>query len=569
MADGYIKTKADSSWWMAQVQAGIEFRKKYAQEMKWQRWRQYYRGQWKSDVLPVNKFFSILRTLVPRVYFRNPAVSVTPAMGGFLNMAFAQLTHRIDNKMILQMGVKKTAKRIVQNTWLFGTGFGKLGYGGQFSLGIQTGMDDAPMGPGGERLEYQWDTAAGMPWFRSAHPGSVIVPNGLCELQDARWVAQWLKRPKDDVRRDPRLKGAGDLPSTSKMGVQVNVLGSAKDEVDMVDLIEIRDRKFQQAIVIAPYGSGAKVLFQGPDSMCERRLPFFEVVFNPDDEVFWGVPDPQVIEPYQLELNEIRTQAMKHRRLALVKLLYEEGVIEESEITKLLSEDVGAGVKIKGTLNQVHFQQNTQIPMDYIPHEGQVEHSIREAVGFSRNQLGEFQTRRGDTSATEAAQVGEAAEIRVDERRDIVADMITDMVVEMNEILFDNWTVEQVVDVVGPGGVPVWVRVDPQMLKAGRYHVKVDPDSATTRTRQQREAKALGLYNVLKMNPFIDPIKLTQYLLNEMEGVEMDDLMRAMPPVQNGAAGGVLHPGQFAGMLQNGMSQLMSNPGLLLPGGGG
>jgi hypothetical protein len=561
VAEGYTYGKPNTSWWLEQINAGIEYRKKYAHEGSWGRWRQYYRGQWKTGVLPVNVFFSMLRQVVPRVYFRNPAVSVTPAMPGFLNMAFARLLHRIDNKMIDQMGIKHEIKDMIPDAFLKGTGIGKLGFGAEFSP-TPTGDSSAPEGSKGERYEYNSRVMDGMPWFARCCPGTIIVPDGVRRLHEARWIGHWIKRPKSDVESDPRLRGARDLPATSKAaGPESNY--SVRKLVDMVDLVEIRDRKYSRVFVMAPYGHEGTVLYSGPDKLQDRRLPFFAITFNPDDEVFWGVPDAQILEPAQLERNEIRTQAMKHRRVALVKILYEKGVLSPEQAAQMVSEDVGAAIEIDGDLARIEKMQISNIPQDLVIHEGQVEHDSREVMGFGRNQMGEYQTRRGDTSATEAAAVEAGSDIRVDERRDVVADMLVEVIQEMNEVLFDEWSVEQVVDVVGPGGVPIWVRVDPALLRAGRYVVKVDPDSATQRTRQQREAKSVGIYNLLKTNPFIDPMKLTHYILHEMEGVELDDLLRAMPPVENGAQQGVLNPGQFADMLQQGMGELARNPGAI------
>ena len=78
VAEGYVRTKPDATWWMDQIHAGKEYRKKYAMEEKWDTWRAYLRGQWHRDVLPVNKYHSMLRSMIPRTYFRSPAVSINP-----------------------------------------------------------------------------------------------------------------------------------------------------------------------------------------------------------------------------------------------------------------------------------------------------------------------------------------------------------------------------------------------------------------------------------------------------------------------------------------------------------
>jgi hypothetical protein len=562
---------------MDQITAGVEFRKKYAMEEKWNQWRDYYRGQWRSGILPSNLFFSTFRAMMPRIYFRNPAVSVTPAIGGFENMAFAQAVHRIDNTMIRTMGVKQELRDMVLDGIMTGTAIGKLGLGAQYTPApsMLPGDTEAPeplfMGRG-ERFEYHPRVVANMPWFMRTGPGHYVVPDGCRRQSEARWVAHWIRRPKDDVERDPRLdkKGREALPSsTSYSGTTTNT--TVQHRVEMVDLWEIRDLKFRQAIVLAPYSNREfAVLYQGDDQLSARRFPFFKLVFNEDDEVFWGVPEAQILEPYQLEMNEIRTQTMKHRRAALVKLLGKRGVLDDIEKAKLLSEDVAAFVEVDGEMADIQHITQADIPASLIPAGELVRQDAREAVGFGRNQMGEYQSRRGDTSAAEAQFVQEGSELRIDDKRVLVAELLVDMIEEMNQIIFNNWTEEQVVDVVGPGGVPIWVKVHPQLLRSGRYTVRVDPDSSTGRTRAQREAKSVGLYKLLKENPFIDPMKLTQYLLNEMEGVELDDLMRALPPEEGGGAQGVMSMPQYAGKLQQGFQRMMrQGPGAALQLGAG
>ena len=566
MPEGYIKTRADATWWMDQISAGEAYRKKYALEAQWAKWRKYYRGRWKAGTLPANVFFSMLRSTVPRIYFRNPAVSVTPALPGFLHMAFAQVLNRIDNKLIRTMGLKHEMKDIVQDAWLKGTGVGKIGIGSQFPTETE---DEAPFGSRGERFEYQTNVQPNRPWFMRTDTGHFVVADGLRRMREARWCAELIQRPKDDLIRDPRIKAGADTLRAAQ--VKTPSGDTVMRPIEMVDVYEIRDRKYDQLILMAPHSDReGQILYQGNDPLSERSLPFRDVVFNPDDEVFWGVPDAQILEPYQLEINEIRTQNMKHRRLALIKIIADMNSISEDEIAKMFTEEVGAVVKVDGQpANAVAHFQVANIPTDLQIASQEVRQDIRESLGFGRNQMGDFQTRRGDTSATEAAIVQAGSELRIDEKRDTISDLLVSVIEEMHEIIFDRWSAEQVVEVVGPGGMPTWVQVNPGILKEGRYVVKVDPDSAAVRTREQREAKAMALYQVLKENPMIDPMKLTQYLINEMEGVELDDFMRALPPQQGGGQGGPLSMGQFASQIGQGVRTAGAGGARRLAAGGG
>jgi len=323
MAEGYNqKGTPDPSWWSDQIQAGEHFRRFFAHEDLWPVWRDYYRGNWDKRQLAVSIFFSMLRQLVPRVYFRNPAVSVTPAKPGFLNIAFAQVVNRIDNKMIRQMDLKSAAKDMVQNAFLFGTAFGKLGWGAQYTPS-PTGLGtSAPTRKRGDALEYHSHVEENMPWYQSIHPRDVVLPIGLRNIRESRWIAHRVTRPRDDVENDPRFKVEGKLPAleiraTQGLGIQIQTL------VEMVEMYEIRDRQTRRVFVIAPNTSGSSQLLLESDDLLSDSDGFniFPVIFNEDDEVFWGIPDSRHLDPLQREMNELRTQQMKHRRVAVVKLL--------------------------------------------------------------------------------------------------------------------------------------------------------------------------------------------------------------------------------------------------------
>jgi hypothetical protein len=477
-------------------------------------------------------------------------------MPGFLELAFSHVTNKLDNKILRQMGLKREAKMMVQDAFLFGTGIGKVGYGARYDVGMSVGRQPGGVDKKGMRVEYDSRAFSDMFWFSRVPTGNFLVQPGCRDFRGARWVGEWIQRSKQDVAEDERFDKAAreNLPATKRD------MADGESSIDMVDLVEIHDKKTGQVIVIAPFGGteqeGGRVLLveDDPFQAIAGGLPYFPVQFNPDEEVFWAVSDANVLEPLQLEANEIRTQTMKHRRLAIVKLLVKAGIITPEERAKMLSEDVSAFVEvgeITGPIEHAISKMTVaDIPQSLIQANGLTEQDIRETLGFSRNQTGEYQSRRGDTSATEAAIVNQASEIRVDERRDVMADMIEEVIQTINPMMFELWTGEQVEQLVGPGGAAVWVRFNPSQLQYGHYVVRVDAESAQPRTTQQREAKAVAVYNILKTNPMIDPEVLTRYLLTEMGGVELDDLMRALPSAPGQQGGAPLNIGQFADQLR-------------------
>lgn len=558
----------DVGWWFEQLHNAEEFRKFYASQSEWDKWRDFYRGNWKGDVLPVNIFFSMLRSTVPKIYFRNPAVSVTPLLPGAVNLAFAQVVNRMDNKLLREMQAKNEIKAAVQDTFLFGTGFWKIGWSSQsipVPIPFSTRTENDYVGKGGVRVEYDHTIRPNMPWVRRVSPANMLVPAGIADLREARWIAQLIERPREDVERNPRFKNNKNLIGRRTMRTKESI--PSRQNIEMVELFEIRDMKEGKYLIIAPdTDKGGRVLAEGPDPMLAMGFPFIDLRFNPDDEVFWGIPDSRIIEPYQLELNENNTMKMKHRRLAIVKWLAQKGQLDDTAKANLLSEDVAAILETKGNPNSVMTRlQAAAIPDDLFRAEEATLGNVREALGFSRNQAGEFMPGSEKVTAREVDEVASSAEIRVDERRDTVADGIVRTMECINGMAFEFWRGEQVLDVVGPGGVRVWVKFNPSQLKVGRYHLKVDPDSGRPRTRAQREGKALIVYERLKANPLIDPEALTRFVLTELEGVEMDELMRALPaPNGPGAVGSPQRPVPiegYAGMLRDSVRQLPQRAG--------
>jgi len=542
MSNGYLGGgKPDIEWWLTQIRRGIAYRKKYTKQTEWDRWRRYYRGEWPSGVLPINLFFRMLRTIVPKIYFRNPSISIQPAKPGVEQQTFARLIERIDNKMIRTMRVKQQIKMITHQAWMFGTGVGKRGFGEEFHPAPDMmSAAEAPVAKKGQRVEYHNAVRGGMPWFLENPTGDFIVPTGSRNFAECRWYASWYRRALDDLKEDPRFRHTATLIGSQQSSYPNRAAAVDPERENMIDLVEVRDTATKKAFVIAPYGGPDKKLLLSEDDSLQvnNRVPFYTVVFNPDDEVCWGVPDSVILEPQQLEINEIRTLAMKHRRLSILKILAKRNAIKKEEWEKLLNGTVAAIVEVDGELGDVDHFQVADIPPGLTRAANEVMEDVRENMGFSRNQFGNYAEGSADRTATESRIVDAASEIRVDERRDTIADVLVDLFEDIHVDIFDRWSTDLVVQVMGPEGIPLWVAFKPAMLKSAEYELKIDPDSAVPETKEVRTQKALITYERLKTNPLIDPELLTQYLLHEMHGVQFDNMMRSLMQLQAQGASG-------------------------------
>src|SRR5258708_22445372 len=135
------------------------------------------------------------------------------------------------------------------------------------------------------------------------------------------------------------------------------------------------------------------------------------------------------------------------------------------------------------------------IPAGLLKSDSIVLKDVQEILGLGVNQFGDYAPGSADRSATEAQIVNQATQIRIDERRDTVADILTDVVTGINAVIFNKWTSRQIIDFVGDVGVQPWFEIKQEMLSPEHYAINIDPDSNLPQTKTLREQKANQSYD--------------------------------------------------------------------------
>ena len=85
--------------WQERINNGLRFQQKVGRMNEWARYKAYYRHEFRSQTLPVNMIFSILRSLTPQIVLRNPRVTVTPRKPGPEAELNARIVQKIDNML--------------------------------------------------------------------------------------------------------------------------------------------------------------------------------------------------------------------------------------------------------------------------------------------------------------------------------------------------------------------------------------------------------------------------------------------------------------------------------------
>lgn len=557
-------------WWN-EIERGLRYRQVYGMETFWAQLEDlFYNRDTTSATVGPNILLATGDALLSQLSVPNPYISVRAAHPEAVPKA--PLVERMDNLFLQDLNLQEEIENLAINTYLFGRGILKIGYDSEYgydpSLDIMgrepLGMTLSRVDRKGLPIEFN-RYSPGMPWARSVLPHDIVVPWGTKEIEnDARWVAHRVVRHVDEVKADSKYHNTRDLQPVMSMedfvASYTSVLkpyrigqrawaGRGKtlsDAVEYVELWEIHDRQTGHLKVIAT--GHDKFLRDEPNALqLDGQLPFVSVCFVPNTRTFWVTPDAYYLRFAQLELADIALVATKQRRQSVLKFLYQEGAIEDVELEKAQSRDVGVAVKINGGYSAAEaittFQPGSNLNL--YQDEQYVRNNAREQVGFSRNQFGEFAGRR--TSASEAQIVDRATALRMSRRELRVRRAYRELFKRINSIIFEYWRAPQVIDVLGPDGAQRWMRFTGPALK-GRYTYNVD--LSDDQGQEGRRAQALQLYAMLMQDPSVDPVALREFLTRAYNDPSFSQLF------QGGQAQGQAQPGQLPMAQGQGQGQL-------------
>ena len=560
-------------WW-DELDLAQKYKEKYGGSKSWDTYKNYYRGQFSGysdigrgkygSILPYNITYAMARTLIPNLYFRNPYVNVTPRQkfGNSINLDItAKIVESMDNWLLQMMGTKQEMKSGLLGGFFTNKAIWKIGYDSQF--GFRT-KDTEPMlsntatatqwNKKGERLEYNVNVKPGMPWVLSIPAEDFFVPFGVKKMDDAWWCAHRVIRQLKDVKGDPKYKNTTGLEGTHLERIY-NELQKAdfyKDLAkicDWVEIYEIRNRKTKEVLAIVP-GFNQYIRPPEDDVLQFDSLPFVDISFNEDPDYFWGPSDVKIMEPQQLEMNEAITQAMNHRRVALVKMLIDRNMIDASELDKMMSENVMPAIRVKGNPATVASMLQPHIPPELNIWVDKIRENVRELIGFSRQDMGELPSGRRTASEVRVSQAGK--NMRIDERRDTVADALVDIVRKVNMVVFDRWDSERVIQVVGYDAAKYWVRFNKSEIM-GDYLYKVDVESMAPTNKEVKRKEIIELIGVLAKYPRANLDYMIKMLMREFEYV---DMMQLFPNAPESNASQPMTTQQFTQQQQG----LLNNP---------
>jgi len=521
--------------WKDRLRKAIKFQVKYGKPESWAIYEKRARCDWadKGDIIPVNLIHAFGKAIIPKVYARNPRITLRPNNPRipWVKIKAAETTV---NWYIRKLNTKGEIKRMVSDNFHNGVGVCFFGYDGEFGyrpdhaspLLEGSGTTDR-FASDMNYIEYNKNIFPGSPWMLRERPLDVLVPFGTTSISTAPWIAHRAIRLVSDVKLDGRY-----LPNRKdvKPNRQIQAEGSYDDPIykemmeedEYVELWEIRDYKTRMIYVIS--FDHDKFLVREIDELQFNDLPAAEMIFNADSVSFWGIPDARIIMPQQDELNEIRTQARAHRAAATIKAIVPMNALTPEAKKKFLSGQVMPIVEVNvDDVRKSILLLQPHVPMDFGVLSTQVIQDVREMIGMGPNQASTFSP--GRKTATEATIVQVAAELRIDERRDVASDLLVQIAKKILQMVSAfQATDEGVIPITAPNGVTKWAAYQARDL-IDDYDYVVNPDECLPYNMQLRKQNAQELYKIGRQDLLFNQLELVTHLLEQYPEANPDRLL--------------------------------------------
>lgn len=539
--------------WIEEIDDALAYREHFAREASWNKLELDYLNDASGDAaIGPNLIHSMGDSLMSSLQVPMPEFVVTPERQ--VGLAKAPIVESLDNYLLRKLRLQRYINAALLNGFLYSTVILKVGYDSEFSWSPYydigqgnnlLGLSFTQFNKTGHRIESP-DTQPGWPWVRPVLPHDLVVPWGTIFLEDCPWVAHRVIRHIDHVKADPkykhtdRLEGAISMEDFMKSYASVGARkhrspsmskGFAREarKPEFIELWEIRDRMTGKILVV---NRDTDEFLRNENDAIQLAcgLPFVACSLVQSPRSFWSTPPAYYLGQIQKTEFDISLQAEKQRRLSVLKFLYRQNCISAAELTKALSGDVGAAAGVSATypLSEIIAPLNTGTTFDYIAHSEANRSNAREAVGFSLNQLGEYDASSRRT-AREATFVASGSQRRMDRQTGLVVGLYEEVINKVNSLVFEFWRVPR--EILTEQG---WQYTTGPDLK-GDYQYEVNLSFKRQISRAERKMESLMLFSQLAAIPGIDTQALFQMLASASGDVAFEKILA---PAAGGGGGG-------------------------------
>jgi len=566
---------------------------------KWQRLIDLYRGKtywnsgnrdfWSGDVgkdrISVNLAFSTVNVIAPSVAVNHPKIVVKANKQGDEDRAL--FVEAVVNYLWRHHDYRKPFRRAVKDFIILGHGWLKVGwkfveveremseseFNRQYNNAVTEATEFARANPDmASEVPTDEEILASLPsttmeieedqaFVERISPFDILIdPEATC-LQDAKWIAQRIVRPVEEVKKDKRFKRSVRTKIQADSGLKVrwdndDERDKYADVIERVTLYEYYDIENNTMSVCTASGDVTDFLLEPVQMPYAFGHPFVMMRNYDVPDQFYPMGDLESIESLQEELNKTRTQMVNHRKRYARKYLYHERSFGPSGREALESDEDGRFVPV---IDENRPLGEVVVPLPQVPlapemynHSNIIEGDINTVSGVSEYARGQMPEIR--RTATEASIIADAGNARAADKLAMVEIIIGEVGQMVLQLMQQFMTQPQMVRITGKDDKNLFVAYTRDDI-LGEYDFSVEGGSTQPLNETARRQQAISLMNAVAplVGTVVDPAELAKYVLSYGFGVKnpekfMVQQQPMMPPQDPNAPEGAAPPPEAGGM---------------------
>ncbi len=586
-ADQYDKIKQ-------RINLATRWREDEGYDAKWQRLIDLYRGKtyWNSrseglwdgniraDRVSVNLAFSTVNVIAPSVAVNHPKITVNANKEGDADRAM--FVEAVVNYLWRHHDYRKPFRRAVKDFIILGHGWVKVGWKfveverqmtesefdlayknaiGEASEAARLDPENAASYPTDEEIKATlpmttMDIMEDQPFVERISPFDMLIdPEATC-LDDAKWVAQRIVRPLEEVKSDKRFKASARRKLEADSGFKARWANDDErdeysDLVDRVTLYEYYD--IENNTISICTRDGEEFLLEPTPMPYAFGHPYVMLRNYDIPDVFYPMGDVEQMESLQEELNKTRSQMVNHRKRYARKYLYHERSFGPAGREALESDEDGRFVPV---VDENRDLNGVVVPLPQVPlapeiynHSNIIEQDINTVSGVSEYARGQMPEIR--RTATEASIIADAGNARAADKLAMVEIIIGEVARLVLQLLQQYMTQPQMVRITGKDDEEYFVAYERDDIM-GEYDFSVEGGSTQPLNETARRQQAISLMNAVAplVGMVIDPTELAKYVLSYGFGVKNPEkfIVQQQPMPPEGTEGGDAAPPEEVGM---------------------
>lgn len=474
------------------------------------------------EQLAINLVYANAQTIVPRLFFQNPQVIVTPILDRHEEtgpdgepvtidvVANAPVVKAVLEQKARQIGLERQQRTKIRNAYLH-MGWSKIGWGTQYGQGYsrRKPAKESRGGDAGPPLQRtpvtgpSQDVKRDAPWVLSVHPRDVWLPSWTRSYDDMDFLVHRLFRREEDVRADARYSNTDDLIGTRLPEFYRDRFRGLRERTGLAEerFVELHEVHYRDSDADGMPVYRLLVLAEGHDGILldeengiENVLGHYQfrpLVFAEDPDGCYPLGDLYQGLPLQDEINKLRSYGLELVKRQPAAAIVDRTRFDEKELEKLQSPEPARIVSTQGDPNTaVAIVQPPTLTQDFYAYQQRMTDDWREITGVGPNQQGSS----GVNTATEASIIQSNLDVRTQDKVQRVKEDYLATLKDVAVLLREFSSVREIVRIVGPEGAR-WTQWDADTLK-GEYDFDMDVSSMLAPNNPVKKKLALDFFNV-------------------------------------------------------------------------